>query len=65
MRNGVMTPGVSAGSNHVGARDTVAARVTRPSAAAACPARSALTARASVEASREESRMALLLDETI
>src|SRR5213592_3955364 len=34
VRNGVMTPGVSAGSNHVGASVTVAANVTCPSGAA-------------------------------
>src|SRR5262245_16806778 len=57
-----MTPGVSAGSNHVGASDTVAARVTRPSAAAAGPARSTPRTRASAAASREATSMAVLLD---
>src|SRR6185436_15668819 len=48
-----MTPGVSAGSNHVGASETVAAKVTCPSAASAGDARARERTRATADASVE------------
>src|SRR5712691_190727 len=54
--NGVMTAGVSAGSNHVGASETCTAHVISPSGAAAADAAAPATATSATASSRERCR---------
>src|SRR5205814_8594220 len=53
MRNGVITPGVSAGSNHVGASVMFSTKVIRPSAAAARTGAESVRARVRTRATAE------------
>src|SRR5213080_845723 len=53
MRNGVITPGVSAGSNHVGASVMFSAKVICPSAAAARTGADSVRAKVRTRASAE------------
>src|SRR5882672_5864797 len=72
MRNGVMTPGVSAGSNHVGASVTVTARVTCPAGpsdfagvwANSGHANATVTTSATAGTSDERRAIAVLRDQT-